>query len=348
MNQKLSEFIEYLRNQERTSSLDEAAVKQAVVLRLLHVVGWDIFNIDEIVPEYASAGKRVDFALRIRGKPKVFLEVKRGNEDLQQHQEQLLSYCFQEGVSIGILTNGATWEFYLPLQEGGWEQRRFYTIDILQQEPGDIASKLISFLSRENVASGKAIDNAEQMYKGTQRQNILKETLPKAWAKIITEPDELLVDLLSETTEKICGYRPETEGVKDFLKQVPANHGIGPTPLIREKNKKKEKGTPPGKEKVTQDDLIPDIIQVLGRNGGRCKKHQVEKEIYEMRRNSFADSYWKVKVSYGVPRWKHQIAWAKERAKKSGVIKNPDESGRGIWELTQKGWKAFHRGSLAG
>ncbi len=33
-------------------SLDEAPTRQAVVGKLLHLLGWDIFNVDEVVPEY--------------------------------------------------------------------------------------------------------------------------------------------------------------------------------------------------------------------------------------------------------------------------------------------------------
>jgi len=40
-------------------------------------------------------------------------------------------------------------------------------------------------------------------------------------------------------------------------------------------------------------------------------------------------------VSNEIPRWKHNVAWAKERAKHRGLIKNPRESGMGFWQLTE-------------
>jgi hypothetical protein len=129
----------------------------------------------------------------------------------------LLNYSFQQGVKLAILTNGITWSFYLPLNEGSWEQRKFYTIDILQQDPEDVKSKFIDFLSKDNINSGRAIQNAESIYRGQQKINILEETLPKAWNKIIEEADELLIDLINETTEKICGFKADTELVERFL-----------------------------------------------------------------------------------------------------------------------------------
>ncbi len=154
------------------------------------------------------------------GKSKVFIEVKKADEDLEKHQEQLLSYSFKEGVELAILTNGIKWWFYLPLREGSLEQRKFYTIDIYDQDSEDIVNKFQDFLAKENVISDKAIENAENLYKSKQKQCLIKETLPKAWKKIITEPDDLLVELLAETTEKLCGYKPDNKMVENFLAKV--------------------------------------------------------------------------------------------------------------------------------
>ena len=125
MKNQLASIVSELRDDRTVESLDEAAIKQAIVLRLLSTLGWNQFRIDEVTPEHAVGGLRVDYALRLSNNKKVFIEVKRGGERLEVHQEQLLSYSFQEGVSLAILTNGTTWWFCLPLREGSWEQRRF-------------------------------------------------------------------------------------------------------------------------------------------------------------------------------------------------------------------------------
>jgi len=52
---------------------------------------------------------------------KAFIEVEQTGTDLEQHQEQLLNYSFQEGVKLASLTNGVAWRFYLPLHEGSGE-----------------------------------------------------------------------------------------------------------------------------------------------------------------------------------------------------------------------------------
>jgi len=67
--------------------------------------------------------------------------------------------------------------------------------------------------------NGKATQNAETVYRGQQKSSIIQETIPKAWNKIINEPDDLLVELINETTEKLCGHKADTESVAEFLLQ---------------------------------------------------------------------------------------------------------------------------------
>lgn len=220
MNEKLLKLIDEFKRGKRLNGFDEAATKQAVVLRILDCLGWNPYNIDEVHPEYSIRGKRVDYALKYNNHGKVFIEVKKISEDLEKHQEQLLNYSFQEGVKLAILTNGISWWFYLPLREGSWEQRKFYTIEIYAQDSNDIVTKFEEFLLKENVISGKAIENAEEIYKSKQKQHYIKGTLPKAWQKLITGPDKLLVDLLAETTEKLCGYKPNNNTVEQFLSKI--------------------------------------------------------------------------------------------------------------------------------
>jgi hypothetical protein len=58
------------------------------------------------------------------------------------------------------------------------------------------------------------------LYGNRQKKDIIIKNIPKAWRKLHIEGDELLIELLSETTEKICGYRPEDSQVSEFLYSV--------------------------------------------------------------------------------------------------------------------------------
>ena len=217
MSDKLLEVIEDLQSDERLTSLLEADISRSVILRILDALNWNPSNRREVNPEHPVRGGRVDFALLTGNRPKVFIEVKRGGEPLAGHQEQLLGYAFRHGVKIALLTNGATWWFYLPLQEGSWEERRFATVEFDRQDKEEIVQKLEDFLGKENVRSGQAIRNAEIFYEQSQKKEEISATLPEAWHQLVSEPDDFLVDLLAERTEELCGHKPDEDEVEQFL-----------------------------------------------------------------------------------------------------------------------------------
>jgi predicted type IV restriction endonuclease len=213
----LSEVLERIRSDRRILDYDEITTKQKIILQILAFLEWNIFS-DEVVPEYSVEGKRVDYSLRLTNRNLVFIEIKKPKEELQQHERQLLDYAFRLGVEIAILTNGITWWFYLPTKPGDWNSRKFYTIDLSEQEIKSCAERLIEFLSKEKVRTGEAVKAAEKVHKSRVRKNTIDQTLPESWNKLISEPDSLLIDLLVESTEKLCGYRPEAIDVQTFLK----------------------------------------------------------------------------------------------------------------------------------
>jgi len=210
-------FLKEVKGDNKVDSFDEAATKQTVILRILSLLGWNIYDRDEVYPEYSVGVNKVDYALRHSGKNKVFIEVKRVGEDLDKHQAQLLKYSFEEGVQLSALTNGITWSFYLPLQEGNWEQRKFYTIDIRDQGSVDVMSKLLDYLSKECVIGGEAIEKAKSMLNTRQKEYAISKALPIAWNRLMNEPNDTLVDLVADHVEKLCGYRPDVSTVNNFL-----------------------------------------------------------------------------------------------------------------------------------
>lgn len=263
MKEALVTAINEIRENKSLFTLDEASIKSGVILRLLSLLGWNPFDINEVKPEYTIETKRVDFSLRIGGMNKAFLEVKRPSENLEQHQEQLLNYSFREGVKLAVLTNGMTWWFYLPLHEGSWEQRRFFAADFLAQDATTIADRLIELLSKAVLNSGDAIKNAEHLYKSRQKESVLKEAIPKAWDKIINDPDDLLVDLLIETTEKLSGFRPEVSDIEQFLASF--SHGSAPQSEVQTTSlSQTTRSSPrPRTTSINGDDYINKMVQTI-------------------------------------------------------------------------------------
>lgn len=90
---------------------------------------------------------------------------------------------------------------------------------------------------------------------------------------------------------------------------------------------------------IPEMQLIEDIIVFLRKKGGSAKKVVVEEAVFEKHKSDFSKPYWNVPVGGDVPRWQKNTQFARNSACKLGLLKTPEESGRGIWELTEKGRK---------
>jgi hypothetical protein len=213
----LKEFIKKIQSDERFKNFDEAAIKQAIVLKLLSLLEWDPFNLDEIQPEYRLKDNKIDFALKHKESPKVFISTRKDSNDFKEHIETLIDWSTQCNVSIAVYTNGLSWWFFLPLLEGSIDDKRFYTIDIVKEKIEAIAQRFSDFLLKENVISESSVKLAEDMCDKRKEVKLIKEHLPKAWEKIMSEPEKWLVDVLSKVTEDLCGYKPDKEKVKEFI-----------------------------------------------------------------------------------------------------------------------------------
>ena len=228
MKSRITSFIDELKSNKQIASFDKASTKQAVVLRLLSLLGWDIFNVDEVKPVDNVKPKNVDYSLRSKNIDRVFIKVLKINEKLNGFQEELIASAAKGKVEISVLTNGLIWRFYLSLMEGNREQKNFCTLDLLKQKPGDVAAQFLNFLEKENISSGKSLKTAKARQHERQ-QNAVEDAIPSAWSKIISEPDAVLVNLLSETTEKLCGFKPEKKGLVKFLAERSKSP---PTPVV--------------------------------------------------------------------------------------------------------------------
>ncbi|MFC1577787.1 restriction endonuclease subunit R [Thermodesulfobacteriota bacterium] len=216
MEKKIVSFIEELKSNKKLASFDEASTKQAVVLRLLSFLGWDIFNVEEVYPDYSVNSTNVSYALRIKNTNKVFIEVKRIHAKLDNHQKALVNLSSREDINMAVLTNGITWWFYLISTNGSWQRKWFYSIDLIKQKPDSFVPNLIDLISKTKVAKGQSLKAAKSLFQ-RKRQKLAANFLPEAWNQIISQPNKIFVELLSEQTEKLCRYKVDAKSIQKFL-----------------------------------------------------------------------------------------------------------------------------------
>ena len=210
---------EIIRNIKDGLFVNEASVSQGIIQPILQNLGWNVFNPSIVSPEFSIGGGRVDFALcHPPNKPMVFIEVKQIGK-IDGAERQLFEYAFHQGVPMAILTDGSEWQFFLPAEQGNYDDRRVYKLDLLEREIEEIVSRFNRYLNYKNICNGVAVENARKDYKNVAKTREIKHTLPEAMTKLIDEGDELLVDLLSEKVETLCGYSPDQDEVLKFLRE---------------------------------------------------------------------------------------------------------------------------------
>lgn len=197
--------------------VNEAAVSQGIVLRLLMALGWPTYDTRIVAPEYSVEGRRVDFALcHPPLKPLIFIEVKQVGQS-SGADKQLFEYAFHEGVPMAVLTDGQEWNFYLPAEQGHYRDRRVYKLDLLERSTEESSELLSRYLNYQASCAGDALQAARNDYRNIAREREIKATLPVAWEKLTTEPDELLLELLADKVESLCGFKPDRHTVVTFL-----------------------------------------------------------------------------------------------------------------------------------
>ncbi len=116
---QFSKRIEHIKDNICT----EEATKTSVILPFFQLLGYDVFNPLEFIPEYTAdtgikKGEKVDYAILNNGEPLVLIEAKSVNTELTlKHMNQLLRYFMVTNARFGILTNGIVYKFFSDLEE---------------------------------------------------------------------------------------------------------------------------------------------------------------------------------------------------------------------------------------
>ena len=101
----------------------EEATKTSLILPFIQMLGYDIFDPAEVVPEFTAdigikRGEKVDYAIMQRGKPAVLIECKRYGSNLAEDAvSQLVRYFGVTDAHFGILTDGISYRFFSDLEQ---------------------------------------------------------------------------------------------------------------------------------------------------------------------------------------------------------------------------------------
>lgn len=139
------EFIEGLNTlsakirQQSSSIATEEATKNAFVMPFIkNVLGYDVFDPMEVVPEFVcdvgtKKGEKIDYAILKDGQIQMLIECKKIGEPLNiNHASQLFRYFHVTTARISILTNGQVYKFFTDLDAPNkMDEKSFLELDLL-------------------------------------------------------------------------------------------------------------------------------------------------------------------------------------------------------------------------
>ena len=220
---------ELLEIQSQISELEgsvEDQTKATAIEPLLNFFGWKTSRATEVKrEEHLPQVGAVDYALKIYGESRVFIEAKKWSLDLShEHEDQLLKYCnasleATDGKEplLAVLTNGRQWQLYLNPTKEHPGLRLFLPLDIVHDESGNVEKYFRQFLARNRVERMKRAPTAAQnLWNDRVKDETVMKALTDAWNKLTRNRREQ-VALLKRFVSSRDKIQAEEEHIRRFL-----------------------------------------------------------------------------------------------------------------------------------
>lgn len=185
----------------------EQATKMSLIAPFLTVMGYDVFDPAEVIPEYiasfaikkAGQFEKVDYAIKVNDKIVMIIEAKAHDQKAEAHDGQLGRY-FNSLVhtKVAIVSNGIQYRFFTDLKhENVMDERPFFTFDLLNYQPKDLED--LKIFHRDNFDAIGIKQAAEEMVYLKGMTNLL--------ANVLQAPsDEFIKFLIGEMSKSSESY----------------------------------------------------------------------------------------------------------------------------------------------
>ena len=163
LNSEILRILDVLDKYQGKGVLSEADTKGSLIEPVLRTLGWNVFNFQEVKKEWkVFDGTSVDYALKILGTPRIFIEAKKLDIPLDDPKliGQTIKYAaLEKNLRWCVLTNGDEYRLYKSDEmKLDAENRIVFTVSIGEcKEDEKRASfiKMMKRLSRDSVESGE-------------------------------------------------------------------------------------------------------------------------------------------------------------------------------------------------
>lgn len=161
--EQLHQRVDSLKDQINT----EEATKNAFVMPFIQILGFDIFNPTEVIPEFicdigTKKGEKIDYVIKKDGEPILIIECKHWKENVDAHNSQLHRYYHVSKSRFGVLTNGHTYNFYADLEKPNiMDEKPFFTLDLANIS--DSSLKILENFTKSSYNLENILDSAEAL-----------------------------------------------------------------------------------------------------------------------------------------------------------------------------------------
>ena len=136
---------------------NETRTRAALIDPLLQALGWDSTDPGIVTPEYRVDVGWADYALlRAGNQPVAVVEAKRLGSVVENHLEQAVGYCIQQGIAYAGVTDGNHWQLYRTFEPVPLADKLVLDVTIVEAPAHESALKLL-LLWRPNLASGQPV-----------------------------------------------------------------------------------------------------------------------------------------------------------------------------------------------
>ena len=134
---------------------NETRTRAALIDPLLQALGWDVSDPSLVTPEYRVDVGWADYALlRVGTQPVAVIEAKRLGSIVENHLEQAVGYCIQQGIAYAGVTDGNHWQLYRTFEPVPLADKLVLDLSISDAPSHESALKLL-LLWHANLASGQ-------------------------------------------------------------------------------------------------------------------------------------------------------------------------------------------------
>lgn len=165
----------------KASLQTEEATKMSLIVPFFAMLGYDVFNPEEFVPEFTAdvgikKGEKVDYAIVQDGQPVILIEAKWCGENLNKHGSQLFRYFGTTKAKFAVLTNGLIYKFFTDLDNPNkMDDIPFLEIDILNPKEAKITE--LKKFHKSNFNLDEIFSTASELKYSNEFKNIISTEL---------------------------------------------------------------------------------------------------------------------------------------------------------------------------